>query len=463
MRWCLDYDACMTEPFRRAEKLTEVARVATLEPLPLGDPRYVDLSAGRGTKELRQLRVHLEDQSAQDNRFAKVAFVGHRGCGKSTELLRLEQEMIRRFFPLHLYVDETLLRDLDYTDLLLWLVDSLTREFALKDMPLDPRLVDDVAEWFAEVAEEKSTALTTSLTAETELEGEAKLGFFAASLRILARLKSTVSGSLDRRQTIRSNLQRYSGDLIARVNGLLDNAARALETAGKEPDLLVVQDNLDRLSAEAARRLFIENGELLKDLRAHFIFTAPVALVMSPANLGRVFEHQFTMPMIKTHRADGKSFKPGLDALTELIGKRVDLERVFASNDVIRFLAQMSGGSVRDLMRLLDHAQLSARVDDKDRIDKASAREAVTKLRIDFERLLVPGQVYFPLLARIHRTKDLALEFALDQTAVQAARAFCADLLIMGAVLEYNGERCWYDAHPIVREIGPFKDGIGET
>jgi hypothetical protein len=86
----------------------------------------------------------------------------------------------------------------------------------------------------------------------------------------------------------------------------------------------------------------------------------------------------------------------------------------------------------------------------------------VTKLRIDFERLLVPGQVNFPLLAKVHRTKDLALASALDQAAVQAARASCADLLIMGAVLEYNGGQCWYDAHPIVREIRPLKDAIDE-
>jgi hypothetical protein len=240
----------MTEPFRPAQSLTEVAAQATLEPLALGDPRYVDLSAGRATKELRQLRLHLEDQRGRENRFAKVAFSGHRGSGKSTELLRLEHELAGRFFPLHLYVDETLLRDLDYTDLLLWLVDSLTREFASADMPLDRRLVDDVAEWFADVTEEDVTTLKSGLTAEAELEGSAKLGLFAASLKVLARLKSMVSGSLERRETIRRNLQRYSGDLIARVNGLLDNAARALERKGRTPDLLIVQDNLDRLYPE---------------------------------------------------------------------------------------------------------------------------------------------------------------------------------------------------------------------
>jgi hypothetical protein len=91
-----------------------------------------------------------------------------------------------------------------------------------------------------------------------------------------------------------------------------------------------------------------------------------------------------------------------------------------------------------------------------------SAREAVRKLRIEYERLLVPGPVYFPLLAEVHRTKQLpAPEAKADQQAVQAARAFCADLLTMGVVLEYNGERSWFDVHPIVREIRPFKDAVG--
>ncbi len=390
----------MKEPFRRAEKLTEVAKAATLEPLALGDNRYIDLSAGRDTKELRKLRVHLEDQSARDLLFAKIGFIGHRGCGKSTELLRLEHDVADRFFPLHLYVDETLLRDLDYTDLLLWLVDSLTRKFAEADMPLDRRLVvadrffplhlyvdetllrdldytdlllwlvdsltrkfaeadmpldrrlvNDVAEWFAEVTKEEVAALTTSMTADAELEGSAKLGLFATGLKILARLKSSVSGSSEQRRTIRSNLQRYSGDLIARVNGLLDDAARALEKAGKQPDLLIVQDNLDRLSAEAARRLFIDNGDLLKDLRAHFIFTAPVPLIMSPGNIGRVFEHVYTMPMVKTHRPNGKVFKVGLDALIALVAQRVDLDKVFTSKNVVR-----SSGSDVGRQRARSHA-----------------------------------------------------------------------------------------------------------
>ena len=262
----------MTEIFKPAEKLTEVAAQAMLEPLPVDDPRYVSLAAGRGTKELKQLQLHIEDQSGRDNRFAKVAFTGHRGSGKSTELLRLEQRLLPRFTCIHLTVDETLARDLDYTDLLLWLVESVAKTFAELNMPLDKGLVEDVADWFAETAVEDTESLKAGITAESEIEGQGKFSFYIVSLKILARLKSQIAGSIERRRTIRQQLQNYSADLIRKVNLLLDNAAHVLEKNGKDPDLLIVHDNLDRLSADAAKRLFLDNGDLLKELRAHFIF-----------------------------------------------------------------------------------------------------------------------------------------------------------------------------------------------
>ena len=116
----------------------------------------------------------------------------------------------------------------------------------------------------------------------------------------------------------------------------------------------------------------------------------------------------------------------------------------------------MSGGSVRDLMRLLFEAQSLARVDDKDRIDHASARDAVQRVRVDLERTLWPYQA----LARIHETKSLPEPEAADQHQLEQARAFYADLLIKGVVLEYDGGECWYDVHPIMRDIAAFKDAL---
>ena len=49
---------------------------------------------------------------------------------------------------------------------------------------------------------------------------------------------------------------------------------------------------------------------------------------------------------------------------------------------------------------------------------------------------------------------------AADQQQLQQARAFYADLLIKGVVREYDGGECWYDVHPIMRDIPAFKDAL---
>ena len=455
----------MSKSFRPARTLPEVALQATLEPLPLGDPRYVDLSGGQGSRDLRQLRQYLEDHatltdpSGTSEAFAAAIFTGHRGCGKSTVLLRLAHDLEKHFTTLHLYADDSLVQDLDYPDLFLWLLDRLLAKLAEDGVSLPQRLVDSVTDWFATVITENVDKFKAEVAAEAEIAGEAKVGLFGTSLKILARLKSMMSGSSERRQTMRQTLQRYSSDLVGRVNLVLDATARALKAQGASEHLLIVQDNLDRMSADAARRLFVDNGNLLKSLHAHIVYTAPVALVLAPANISLQFEHQFTMPMVKLRGSDDKPYRPGFAVLTELVQARIDLDRVFASKAVVRYLAEMSGGSVRDLMRLLYEAQSIARVEGRPKIDTMSAKEAVKKIRIGFERMLVPGQSYFPLLASICRDKQLDREGAGPEQA-EDARKFWADLLRMGAVLEYNGDHCWYDVHPIVREIEPLQNAL---
>jgi hypothetical protein len=324
----------MNKPIRPAQTLAEVARQATLEPLKPGDERYVDLSAGQATRDLVLLRQYVEGQSADERRYALAAFSGHRRCGKTTQLLRLQRALAPRFTSIHVYADEMLLQDpdLDYTDLMFWLVDQLAREFDRLGHRLDERLLKDVAEWFAARTEEDVTRLRAEATVEAEAETGAKAGLYIISLKLLARIKSMMQGSVERRQTIRRELQRYSADLLSRVNQLLDAAARVLERDGKSPDLLIVQDNLDRLGAVPAERLFIEKGDLLGRLNAHAIYTAPVAMVLSAAaNTGQVFEHGYTLPMVKVQQRNGRPYPNGINALVALIAARADLGEVLST------------------------------------------------------------------------------------------------------------------------------------
>ena len=134
-----------------ATSLSQVAAAFDLRPLASGDPRYVDVTAGRGSDQLAHLRRCLLEYDEKDNRFAKIAFTGHRGSGKSTELLRLEHELADQFTSLHLEAEEGLREDYDYTYFFLWLAEELARWFESAGSPIDATLVEEVANWFAEV------------------------------------------------------------------------------------------------------------------------------------------------------------------------------------------------------------------------------------------------------------------------------------------------------------------------
>ena len=357
---------------------------------------------------MSKLELFLRNAAAVPSAYAKAAFVGNRGAGKSTYMLHLEHELekAKLFTPVHIYLDESLETDCEYSDLLLWMVDEIARQFDLRKHPVDATELEKVATWFAEKSFERTTDWKKEIGLETQAEAKTTLGLPSiVSLQILGRLKSMIVGSETSRTSIRRHVQNYSRDLISRVNGFLDHAREVLKQAGKPARLLVVQDNLDRLRGSALRQVFDTGGHMLTDVRTDILYVAPLALTLAPFDLRAIFSHILTMPNVKVRQRDGQPHQAGIDGLLELVAKRLQIDLLFENKEAVRFLIEHSGGSVRDLIRLLDDAQLEAGADGKTAVDEASAQAAVKNLRVGFTRVLLPGSVYYPILAEVHRTK----------------------------------------------------------
>ncbi len=447
-----------------AQSLTESASRLQLEPLQPDDSLYTDLVAARGTKELTKLEIFLRNATLTPGAYAKCAFVGNRGSGKSTYLLHLEDQLQKEglFTTVHICLDPSLESDCDYSDLFLWMVDEIARQFKERGHPVDEAVLGKVVEWFAEKTLTSTTDWKKEIGLTAEVEGSSKTGIPSIfSFKLLARLKSMIVGSETSRKEMRQKLQNYATELRERMNDFLDHARDVLRLAEKPDRLLIVQDNLDRIRPrEKAQRLFDNGGDMLLDIRADIIYTAPLALNLAPLDISRIFPHVFTMPNVKVRLPNGKPYKPGIEGLLQLIGKRLSLTQVLENEKVAMFLAEKSGGSVRDLIRLLDEAQLEAQVEGKQRVDMPSAKAAVKKVAVNFGRLLNPGSTYYPILVEIHRTKRefKIAEGEATRDRVAAAREFFAELIGNGSVLEYNGDDSWYDVHPAILETQQFKD-----
>ena len=104
----------------RAKTIAEAYQVCNPEqPLQPDDDRYVDLSASRGMRHIAELITWKIQNSGADAQNKRL-FTGHRGSGKTTELLRLQRELERNdFFTIYLDTERLLdLGNLNYLDVL---------------------------------------------------------------------------------------------------------------------------------------------------------------------------------------------------------------------------------------------------------------------------------------------------------------------------------------------------------
>jgi len=370
----------------------------------------------------------------------------------------MEKGLADVFFPVHLFVDGTLEGDADYPDLFLWLVENIAGMLHKAKVPFDDKHTADVAEWFCAVTKFDTSATSSAIALETEASASVGGAWFGTGFKLLAKLKSAIKGSKETREEMRREIKKRADDLVQLVNNFLAEASAALKAARKPARLLIVQDNLDRLDREAAIQLFKDSGEIIQRLNAACVWTPPVGSLLAPFNINRIFD-TFPMPMISVRKQNGKPNPLAITALTALVAKRLEIGLVFAAPALVSDLILASGGSVRELLRLIAETSLNASVEGHCVIEKADIQATVKQFALMLQNALTPGNIYLPILAEIslHKKFEADLEHGYSSEAVNARRDFFHSLIAEGAVLAYNGEENWYDVNPILHYLKDFK------
>ena len=437
-----------------AANLKDAYNAVLLDPLQSGDPRWVDCSSARGdTDVVGGLAFRIEDSS----RSTAQLISGHRGCGKSTELLRLANRLEReKFLVVYFAADDDIdLGDLVYTDLLLSIIKRLERTLSENGIQIDERLSRGIMMWFAEVV----YGWTDQTAMEATLKTEFELGFQApAPLPVIAKLLARITGQIrtghEIRKDIRLKLDPQIFALIERINEYIRAALPEIQKKGYR-DIVIIIDNLDRivlrvLDEKTGRTthdaLYLEHAEQLKALDAHMVYTVPISMFYSPkaTQLSGAFPNYKILPMIKVENEDGSPCQNGIDLLSDVAEKRIDVASLFEAG-VIRFVAEKSGGMLRDFIRLLGYTiEMAEAGGGTIPVPKKHAERAFRFLINEYGRM-VPD-MHFGLLAKVAKNKK-----AKNDTDHQS-------MLYNLSILEYlNGNR-WCDVHPAVRELPEFKD-----
>ena len=419
-------------------------------PLEAGDPRYVDCNDVRGHEDVVST---LFNAITYSDRPLHQMCTGHRGSGKSTELLRLKARLEQAGYEvIYFEADDDLdLNDLIYSDLLLAVARRIEAGARERDVALNQEL-RSIERWFAEVVYSQDEWRNV----ERELQTEAALGIglpekFPLVARLFAKLTGQIKTGQAVKHEVRRKLDQQMSQLIEGVNTLLQRFEIELRNQGRQ-GVIVIVDNLDRVTLAdlgggrtSHEALFVEHGEQLRSLACHAVYTVPISMLYSPkaTQLTSLFPRYQIVPMIRVHDQHGNDFRDGLARLSDILRQRIDLD-VLCEPEAVDWLCRACGGHPRLLMALTTYA-----IDYAD--ERAlppvtlAAERAVGRLVAEYGRMI--PEAHFPLLARVHRLKAVQND-ADHQT-----------MLYNLSVLEYtNGQPAWHDVHPVVLRLPKFKE-----
>lgn len=349
--------------------LTEIYNVFNpFDPPP--KEAYVNCEEVRGNlnvlRELGRKIVRSKNSTCQ-------LYTGHRGVGKSTELLRLKEDLeAQNFFVVYFAAnDEDIdLEDTEYADILLACTKHLVQAIKLSD----PNPLQGLSNWLQARMQSFADLLLTPLV----LDGIS----LAAQVSQFAKITATLKAQPDNRREIRDRINANIPSLLSALNEFIDGAKKFLPNEKK--DLVLIVDNLDRIVERQNKEnqlnnyeeIFIKHHEQMRGLHCHVIYTVPIAMVYSERRpqLESNFNETDVLPMIMVSDQENQPNEPGLDKFREIIAKRiaqVQLDqdptigqtlsqalatKVFADSETLTRLCSMSGGHVRILMQMMQKA-----------------------------------------------------------------------------------------------------------
>jgi energy-coupling factor transporter ATP-binding protein EcfA2 len=399
-----------------------------------------------------ELEQAIEDSSPQNN---KLIFTGHTGCGKSTLLADLKFRMIAtgRYFVVMFSIADTIERAaVDHVNILFSMALQLLEEAEQQSIKLQPGIQKDLYRWLGKHTETESQAVEAVV--EVNAEAKAK-GGIPIVMEFLATIKSKLKINSETRKQISIEFASKTSELVAKINQLQSY----IETA-TDRQVLVIIDDLDKLDLGVAEVIFKKNIQTLLDPDASIIYTLPIATLREAsitASINTYIKKIYMMPVTKFFsKADSR--KPDRIPDPECMNVFAEiLERRLPSNsiepDIERQIILLSGGVLRELIRIIDRCYDRVKLElrgqikrqqwdaPEAKIDRRILSGVVTELQIEYARPL--GQVDFEMLLAIYR------EFKPQNAESQRF----LDLLHHLHILEYTNAKLWYDLNPIVRDL----------
>jgi len=356
----------------------------------------------------------------------KFFFSGHRGCGKSTELLHLMANpgIQKKYWPVNFSIrEEADIIDMDFRDILLAIGSRMFRDYRKAGGRLPDQLLKELNGWRGKVEEE----VKTIHAGRAGFEIGAGLDSFFANTGLKMKLEPATRAELR---------QVFEKDITGLIT-VINNIATAIYSKEHRIPLILI-DDLDKPNLDEARAIFHDRREIMMQPNCAIIYTVSSALFYTK-EFEAIRDQAIFLPNIKLHPHAEPDVhdRDGYQTLRRFVFVRMNPGLIdgLALEEAISY----SGGVFREMARIMRTAIGRARRRKAAKVEIIDVEWASTEIRNEYRRILDEGDL--EILKRVHKQNRLEYDDRLRP------------LLQLLAILEYRNGENWCDIHPVLRRL----------
>jgi hypothetical protein len=345
----------------------------------------------------------------------KIIFSGHRGCGKSTELRRINSTLTGpgRYFTVFIDLEQEVeVGSFQYADFFSLLIHKLIEETVRNKVKGGAKRLQALAEKLLGKKIEKTHSKKKKLGTTAEAATEA--GFKLFGLGAKASFKEVFSGENEISTTVRQEIKQNTLLLINELNVELGDTRMNIQESGQGEDILFIIDGSEKIQSDVYEELFIKKANILSELDINMLMAVPISAYYQIEKAPNNFSTLYTVPMIKLENNE-----LALALMKEIIRKRIEIP-LFIEEGALNTCIEYSGGCIRQLFQVV-HTSLINALGKK--IEMEHARQAI------YER----GKYLWEFLDNEHFK-------VLGDENYRPAERKVGELLYILILLKYNGK-----------------------
>lgn len=374
---------------KKASNFYEILNVVEFNnPIDETDEFFTDFSGLRkGFNEnqiFRMLNISPKTRHCNPLTSIERAFLsGHRGTGKTTELLKLRNEINQTQCFLTIFCDigneELDINNIDFIDIVIFMIEQLVSELKKQDINLEAKDIESFYNWYEQRIIEINDKTDKSATIEIEGKG----GINILSLyKIVVGTKAKLSASHDTKETIRRVFTNKFSEFSLKFNELILYVKETIRENNVAKDLLFIIDGFEKIGTlEDRKKILIDNSNKFVEIKSNMIITLPIELFSQISKLSN-FSTPISFPLITLD-------ENGTNKFIEFIYKRID-EKLFDSEDTVKKIIKYGAGSPRETLKIVREAYMLA---NDEIIDLQSVLDAKDKIASEIVNYLTKDEL----------------------------------------------------------------------